>query len=96
MMLYRHGQYDETFKDDSKRKLTDIGRQQAHATGKRLAEMIKGINDLFEACNVKEIKVSDMTRAKETAMIISEYLPDNVLRVEPDPLLNEGMYVILR
>ena len=57
--------------------------------------MIKGINDQFEACNVKEIKVSDMTRAKETAMIISEYLPDNVLRVESDPLLNEGMYVIL-
>ena len=53
--------------------------------------MIKGIDDKFEACDIKQIRVSDMTRAKETASIISEYLPKNVVREEPDPLLNEGM-----
>lgn len=78
-------------KEDSKRKLTALGREQAHLTGARLAEMIKGIDDRFEACDVKEIRVSDMTRAKETASIIAEHLPKTVVRVKPDPLLNEGM-----
>ncbi len=78
-------------KEDSKRRLTPLGREQAHLTGERLAEMIKGIDDRFEACDVKEIRVSDMTRAKETASIIAEHLPKNIVRVKPDPLLNEGM-----
>jgi broad specificity phosphatase PhoE len=53
--------------------------------------MIKGIDDTFQPCNVNVIRVSDMTRAKETASIISHYLPSSVQRVDPDPLLNEGM-----
>ena len=55
--------------------------------------MIKGIDEKYEPCNVTVIRVSDMTRAKETASIISEYLPKSVIRAKPDPLLNEGMYV---
>lgn len=53
--------------------------------------MIKGIDETFQSCRVKEICVSDMTRAKETASIINQYLPKDVVRVTPDPLLNEGM-----
>jgi broad specificity phosphatase PhoE len=70
-----------------------------------MAEMIHGIsnnkknngNDAdnenyeFDPCNVNVIRVSDMTRAKETASIISQYLPQAVIRHDPDPLLNEGM-----
>ena len=82
---------DEKNKSDSKRKLTKLGQEQAHLTGQRLAEMIQGIDDKFEACEIKQIRVSDMTRAKETASIISEYLPKSVIREEPDSLLNEGM-----
>lgn len=32
-----------------------------------------------------------MARAKETAEIIAQSLPDNIIRAEPDDLLNEGM-----
>ena len=78
--------------EDTKRHLTKLGREQAHLTGKRLAEIVNGINEKFQPCNVKTIRVSNMTRAKETASIISEYLPkENIVRDLPDPLLNEGM-----
>ena len=40
LILIRHGQYDETSRDDAKRILTPLGREQAEATGKRLAELI--------------------------------------------------------
>ena len=56
-----------------------------------MAEMIDGIDEKFEPCDVKVLYVSDMTRAKETASIISEYLPKSVIKHKPDPLLNEGM-----
>jgi len=93
IILVRHGQYNETFEDDAKRKLTKLGRQQAHLTGQRLAEMMKGIEDdeKFAPCNIKLMRVSNMTRAKETASIIGEYLPKHVIRENPDPLLNEGI-----
>ena len=71
--------------------MTELGRVQAHLTGKRLAEMIKGIDDKYEPCDVKIIRVSDMTRAKETTSIICEHLPKNIIRAKPDSLLNEGM-----
>lgn len=89
-ILIRHGQYDETFEEDEKRKLTDLGRRQAHLTGLRLAEMIRG-NDQFKSMPVATIRVSDMTRAKETAGIIATHLPDYVEAADPDPLLNEGI-----
>ena len=66
-------------------------REQAEKTGKRLAQIIQGIeeDDRFGPCNVKCIRVSNMARAKETADIIAKHLPA-IERSEPDPLLNEG------
>ena len=72
------------------RILTPLGREQADLTGRRLAEMIRGVNKEFGPCNVKVVRVSDMARAKETADIICAHLPDSVERAEPDPDLNEG------
>lgn len=84
------GQYDETHKEDEMRILTPLGREQADLTGRRLAEMIRGIDEEFGPCNVRVVRVSDMARAKETAEIISAHLPNSVERTEPDPDLNEG------
>jgi serine/threonine-protein phosphatase PGAM5 len=89
IVLIRHGQYDERHKEDDKRILTELGRQQAHLTGKRLAEMIAGGDDKATPCNVTFLHVSDLARAKETADIIAQYLP-TVKRSVPDARLNEG------
>ena len=67
-----------------------MGREQADLTGRRIAEIIKGIDAQFGPCNVKTLRVSNMTRAKETANIISQHLPDSVQRADPDPNLNES------
>ena len=83
------GQYDESHKEDEKRILTPLGREQADLTGRRIAEMVRGIDREFGPCNVKVVRVSDMARAKETADLICKHLPD-VERAAPDPLLNEG------
>jgi len=90
IILIRHGQYDETHREDEKRILTPLGRKQAELTGKRLAEMIAGIDAQFGPCHVKTIRVSNLARAKETADIIQLELADSVERAEPDPMLNEG------
>eukprot|EP00934_Nitzschia_sp_Nitz4_P005825 Nitzschia sp. Nitz4//scaffold121_size67750//30500//34949//NITZ4_006067-RA/size67750-processed-gene-0.8-mRNA-1//1//CDS//3329534348//5815//frame0 len=89
IILIRHGQYDESEKEDSKRILTELGRKQADFTGKRLRHMISEVSSEFGPCNVKVVRVSDMARAKETADIIASHLP-GVARAEPDPDLNEG------
>lgn len=89
IILIRHGQYDETHKDDEKRVLTPLGQQQAAETGKRLAKMMKGAQEDFGPCNIKVLRVSNMTRAKETADIIASYLP-GVEVAGPNPDLNEG------
>lgn len=91
IILIRHGQYDETHKEDEKRTLTKLGQEQADLTGKRIAEMIRGEggDSKFTPCRVKVLRVSNMTRAKETADIIARHL-DGVEREEPDPLLNEA------
>jgi serine/threonine-protein phosphatase PGAM5 len=91
IILVRHGQYDETFKEDEKRILTPLGRKQAHLTGERLKEMIGGIDDKFKAIPVGVVRVSNMARAKETASIISSHLPSYIERSDPDELLNEGI-----
>lgn len=92
IILIRHGQYDETYKEDEKRVLTPLGREQAHLTGKRLAEMMQGAEGNFGPCNIKSVKVSGLARARETAEIIAEHLP-GVEVEEPDPMINEGRYV---
>jgi Histidine phosphatase superfamily (branch 1) len=40
IILIRHGQYDESHKEDELRKLTATGQLQAELTGKRLAEIM--------------------------------------------------------
>lgn len=75
--------------EDEKRVLTDLGRQQAHLTGKRIASLMQAENG---ACSLKSLRVSGMTRARETANIIAEHL-EGVEVEEPDPEFNEGRYV---
>ena len=64
----RHGQYTLTDTDETS-ILTDIGRQQAAATGRRLAELSNN------GAKIDRVVVSTMARAKETADIILEHLP---------------------
>lgn len=95
ILLVRHGQYREDFKDDKRRLLTPLGRHQAELTGQRLALMARGglgmISPEFAGpCHIKAIHVSDMARAKETAKIISSHLP-GVPVMPPDPMLNEAL-----
>lgn len=95
ILLVRHGQYHEEFKDDKRRVLTPLGRHQAELTGQRLALMARGglgmINPEFAGpCHIKAIHVSDMARAKETAKIIASHLP-GVKVSPPDPMLNEAL-----
>ncbi|MGK3735575.1 MAG: serine/threonine-protein phosphatase PGAM5 [Bacillariaceae sp.] len=90
VILIRHGQYTENEKLDENKILTELGRQQADATGRRLKEMIEGVEGTdFKGCNVKFVRVSNLARAKETADIIASHL-EGVERAEPDPDLNEG------
>ena len=67
--------------------MTELGREQADLTGKRIAEMMQTLQT--HPCKVKLLVVSNMTRAKETADIIARHITD-VERSDPDPLLNEG------
>lgn len=96
IILIRHGQYDETSNEDSKRLLTPLGRKQAELTGERLGKLIRGVNEEFGPCRVKVVRVSDLARAKETAdliydnMNLEEFDGEAVERAEPDHLLNEG------
>jgi hypothetical protein len=94
ILLVRHGQYEDIGADgdgrDHLRKLTPLGRRQAEQTGKRLAILKKGIDDKFGACDIKIIRSSDMTRAKETAQIISKQLK-GVKLARPDRRLNEAL-----
>lgn len=95
IILIRHGQYDETSTEDSKRLLTQLGRRQAELTGERIGKLIRGVNKEFGPCRVKVVRVSDLARAKETADLIYdnmdlENFDGEVEKADPDPLLNEG------
>lgn len=102
IILVRHGQYDENHRQDEARVLTPLGEKQAHQTGQRLAQWIQSIESQYssphhhnptsrqEQGKVVAIRVSNLTRAKQTANIIAQYLPSSVVRFEPDEDLNEG------
>eukprot|EP00980_Cylindrotheca_fusiformis_P002242 scaffold517_cov119-Cylindrotheca_fusiformis.AAC.25 len=102
ILLVRHGQYDETSREDEKRKLTALGRVQATKTGKRLgannqSEWARG-SYIFEQESfngpcplVPKVRVSNMLRAKETAQLIVQELGSSVQLDDPDPLLNEAL-----
>ncbi len=79
LLLIRHGQYETWHEDRSKRILTALGREQAQLTGQRLKDLSKDYTLLTS---------SSMPRAKETAQLIAECLPQ-VPREQSD-LLTEG------
>jgi serine/threonine-protein phosphatase PGAM5 len=75
VLLIRHGQYDDSQKnDDAQNVLTDLGKRQAKTTGERLAHIIlqaSGSNS-DGSCPLKSLSCSSLTRAKQTADIIYE------------------------
>ncbi|XP_054906861.1 serine/threonine-protein phosphatase PGAM5, mitochondrial isoform X2 [Poeciliopsis prolifica] len=79
ILLIRHSQYNLSGNGDSERVLTPLGREQAELTGQRLAALGLKYDVLIH---------SSMTRATETAHIISKYIP-GVDLVSCD-LLREG------
>lgn len=79
LLLIRHGQYNLSGRTDEDRKLTELGRKQAHFTGLRLQELGLPYTKLIS---------STMTRANETAKIIHQSLP--TLPMCECPLLEEG------
>lgn len=80
IILIRHGQYNLDGTSDSERYLTDLGRDQARLTGIRLAELSLPYSFMIH---------SNMTRAIETANLITESLPK--VPVKPaDGILREG------
>jgi len=84
LILIRHGQYNLDGETDAERILTALGREQARITGERLAELGVPYTSMAR---------SNMSRAIETAQIISELLP--TLPVLPaDSLLREGAPII--
>lgn len=80
LILIRHGQYNLDGETDAERKLTELGRKQATATGKRLCEMNIRIDNYVK---------STMTRAQETGELILAQLK-NVGDVTNSSLLEEG------
>ncbi|XP_057214436.1 serine/threonine-protein phosphatase PGAM5, mitochondrial isoform X2 [Triplophysa rosa] len=79
IFLIRHSQYNLGGNGDKERVLTPLGREQAEFTGQRLASLGLEYDVLIH---------SSMTRATETANIISKYLP-GVELISCD-LLREG------
>lgn len=80
IILIRHGQYNLSGKNDKERVLTELGRYQAKLTGIRLLELNFPYSRLIR---------STMTRARQTAEIIAESLPKNIVTID-DSLLEEG------
>ena len=83
LILIRHGQstlFEKNltggFTDEP---LSDLGREQAHLTGKRLAEMVKDTTRCGFYC-------STLKRARETAQIIGSYI---TIKPIEDPALRD-------
>ncbi|CAK9825093.1 Serine/threonine-protein phosphatase PGAM5, mitochondrial [Anthophora retusa] len=80
IILIRHGQYNTDGKTDLDQTLTNLGKEQANATGKRLQELGLPYSLLIH---------STMTRAQETAKIIEKYLKN--VTVKENSVLSEGL-----
>jgi len=80
LILIRHGQYELAGKTDEERILTSLGRSQADMTGARLAELSLPYTHIIR---------SNMSRAVETADLISAHLPE-VKLLPTDGILREG------
>ncbi|XP_008334796.1 serine/threonine-protein phosphatase PGAM5, mitochondrial isoform X2 [Cynoglossus semilaevis] len=79
ILLIRHSQYNLSGNGDKERSLTSLGREQAELTGERLAALGLKYDVLVH---------SSMTRATETAQIISKHLPG--VELKSCDLLREG------
>eukprot|EP00929_Paragymnodinium_shiwhaense_P002221 TRINITY_DN102434_c0_g1_i1.p1 TRINITY_DN102434_c0_g1~~TRINITY_DN102434_c0_g1_i1.p1 ORF type:complete len:408 (-),score=25.77 TRINITY_DN102434_c0_g1_i1:15-1175(-) len=89
LIFVRHGQYDL---EDASHGLTEKGREQSRLLGERLAKMHEEVQkDRNGEIHVRfeGIWQSDVLRAKQTAQILSDYLPGVKLH-PPDPVLAEG------
>lgn len=90
IILIRHGQYEQNNgNSDEKRVLTELGREQARITGRRLKEL----SDAKLIHPIKYIYYSTMTRATETHNLIMESLLDeNILKhnIQPCSMIKEG------
>jgi len=86
ILLVRHGQYDEAHKDDARRVLTALGRDQAVATGLKLRALLDSGSDSSRVT----LRCSGLARARETAALIAPMLPARTAVLAPDPDLNEG------
>ena len=75
LILIRHGQYDESASDDSGRVLTALGKRQAVAAGKRVAELLSQ-----KGAVCRGVHSSRLARAVETADLIHAQL-NNVPRL---------------
>lgn len=80
-IFVRHGQYILSATKDEEKVLTNTGREQAEETGKYLSQQYGN--------KVNAIYHSNLTRAKETAAIISKYFPG--VRLIEDTNLAEGV-----
>jgi len=80
LILIRHGQYNLDGQSDEERYLTDLGKSQASMTGQRLAELGLPYNFILH---------SNMSRAIETATLISKHLPQIPI-LPSDGILREG------
>ncbi|UYV76449.1 PGAM5 [Cordylochernes scorpioides] len=79
ILLIRHGQYNMGSKKEIERKLTPLGREQCEKLGQRLQEL---------GYPYERIVVSTLTRARETAFIVSKHLPG--VQVESCQFIHEG------
>ncbi|XP_035770075.1 serine/threonine-protein phosphatase PGAM5, mitochondrial isoform X2 [Neolamprologus brichardi] len=81
ILLIRHSQYNLSGNSDKEKILTPLGREQAELTGQRLAALGLKYDVLIH---------SSMTRATETANIISKYIPGPGVELVRCDLLREG------
>nr|XP_043881190.1 serine/threonine-protein phosphatase PGAM5, mitochondrial isoform X1 [Solea senegalensis] len=81
ILLIRHSQYNLSGNTDKERILTPLGREQAELTGQRLAALGLKYDVLIH---------SSMSRATETAHIISKHLPGPGVELVSCDLLREG------
>ena len=83
LIFIRHGQYNHQLKENAKRTLTSLGKEQADCTGIRLKELCIEFDQVFE---------SSSPRALETSSIIRSHL--NKIPTSTTDLLREGSPVL--
>ena len=97
LILIRHGQYEHWHSDTDKKVLTELGRQQAIATGKAKTDFLfhslmvvsfigQRLKELGETYDI--LHFSTMPRATETAQLICQSLPE--LPTKSCDLMREG------